>query len=270
MFHHRDADARATAVHEGKQPRRQAARRDRAHHGLTDEFGGARVGAMGFHDDRATGREGRSRVAARDRERERKVARPKNNDRPERDQHAPQIGPRERLPLGQRRIDARIDPRTVSHDGGKQTELAAGARAFAGETREREAGLGVGALEERITERLDLGGDGLEELRPRGGGTFAVICKSLRRRLERGVDFAERGFVKIGRERFARSGIDRAKGRAAGGAGLAGEQTFSSEAHKIYAMELTSVPMGAMVMRTSSPLRSVKLSGGTTPVPVMR
>ena len=110
--------------------------------------------------------------------------------------------------------------------------MAAGARAFAGETRERKAGLSVGALEERLAERFNLGGDGLGELRTRGRGTFAVIFKGPRRRLERSVDFAERGFVKIRRERFARSRIDRAKGRAAGGAGLAGKQTFSSEAHK--------------------------------------
>ena len=36
------------------------------------------------------------------------------------------------------------------------------------------------------------------------------------------------------------------------------------------ATELMSVPTGSRVMRMSSPERSVKLSGGTVPVPVIR
>ena len=39
---------------------------------------------------------------------------------------------------------------------------------------------------------------------------------------------------------------------------------------RVQATGLLSVPMGAIVTRTSSPERRVKASGGTTPVPVMR
>ena len=124
---------------------------------------GARVGRMRLDHDRAAGRERRGGVAARDREREREVAGAEHRDRAERDLAQAQVRARQRLALRQRRVDARVEPLAVAHHLGEQPQLADGAAALAFEAGARQAGLGRGALDQRVADLQDVVGDGLEE-----------------------------------------------------------------------------------------------------------
>ena len=52
----------------------------------------------------------------------------------------------------------------VAHHAGEQTQLADGAAALTRQARQRQAGFGMGALQQRIAQRHDLVGDGLQEV----------------------------------------------------------------------------------------------------------
>jgi len=93
--------------------------------------------------------------------------------------------------------------------------------------------LGVGPLEQCITQRLDLARDGFQQLGPRLRRTSAIILKRNRRRIQRRIHFGQRGLVKIRRERCARGGIDGAEDCAAGGAGLPARRLFPVRLDKI-------------------------------------
>ena len=131
MFHQRCPDDRAAAVQQRKHAGRQPASVGRRAHGGGDQFGGAGMAAVGFDDDRAAGRQRARRVAPGHGERERKVARTKHGDRPERNQHAAQVWFRRGLAVGLRGIKARVHPRPVAHKLGEKPELPDGPRPLA-------------------------------------------------------------------------------------------------------------------------------------------
>jgi hypothetical protein len=87
----------------------------------------------------------------------------------------------------------------------------------------------VGALQERVAEGFNLGGDGVEKFGACFGRLQAIDFERGGGGVERSVDFGERSFVEIGREFFARGGIDRLENCATGGASLAGEEAFTLE-----------------------------------------
>ena len=76
-----------------------------------------------------------------------------------------QVDPRHRLTLGQRRVDAHVEPLAGAHHLGEQPQLAAGTPALALDAPPGQAGFGHRALDQRVAERLDLGGYRLEERR---------------------------------------------------------------------------------------------------------
>ena len=87
---------------------------------------------MRFYDDGVAGRECGNRVATRNRKRERKIARPKNDDRADGDQHAPQVRLGYGLPVGDGVVDPRVNPGAVPYYLGKKSELPDRAAAFSG------------------------------------------------------------------------------------------------------------------------------------------
>ena len=86
-----------------RRPRASPSRAPRSRTAGRDQLGGAGVAGVRLDDDRAAGRERRDRVAARHRERERKVRRAEDGDGPERHEHAADVGARLGLAVGQRR-----------------------------------------------------------------------------------------------------------------------------------------------------------------------
>ncbi len=187
---------------------------------------------MRLHDHGAAGREGRRRVATGDGKCQGKIARAKHDHRAEREQHPPQIGAGQRLAIRQRGVDARIDPRALAHELREEPELPAGARALAGDARERQAGFGIRPLEQRVAERLDFGGDRFEQFRAVGARARAILGERLGGGGHGPRHFIARRFVKRRLERRVCRGVDRLVGAAAGFARRAGDETFAVKSHE--------------------------------------
>ena len=128
---------------------------------------GAGMRRMALDDDRASGGERRGGVAARDREGEREIRCAEHRDRAKRHHAQAQIGARQWLAVGQRRIDPHAKPAAIANLGSEQAELADGAPALAGQPRDRQARFGVCTVEQFVAHRHDVVGNGLQESRAR-------------------------------------------------------------------------------------------------------
>ena len=231
MFYHGDADGGTAAVDEGERGGWETAGDDGAVDGGGDEFGCARVGAVGLDDDRAACGECRGGVAAGDGEREGEVGGAEDDDGAEGDEHAAEIGAREWLAVGERGIDPRVDPGPLTNDRGEEAELAARAAAFADQACLGQSGLGVGALNKWLTQGFDFKGDGFEELRALRAGALPVGGKGHGGRREGGGDFGGGRLVKRGLHLGIRRRIGGVKCLAAGLTGSAGEEAEAVEEH---------------------------------------
>ena len=105
---------------------------------------------VGLHHDGTARGQRRGGVAAGDGEGQGEIARAEDGDRTDRNQHASQVGPWQRLPVRQRGVNARIDPGPLAHHRSEQPQLSAGSRTFAGQPCDRQACLGVRAFKQRI------------------------------------------------------------------------------------------------------------------------
>ena len=130
---------------------------------------------MGLHHHGAAGRQRGSGVAAGNREGEREIAGPEDRHRPYPDAVLPDVGAGERLPVGKRRVDARIQEVPPAHHGSEQAQLVRGAGALAPDARLRKSGLPHHQLHEAVIESVDLGGDRFQEARPLLQCRFPVI-----------------------------------------------------------------------------------------------
>jgi hypothetical protein len=138
----RVGDERLTDLARRVEQQREHAGRQRAvAHGLldraADELGRARMRRVRLDDHRAAGGQRRRGVAARHREREREVRRAEHGHRADRDVAQPQVHARQRLALGARGVDARIDVSAVTQQRREQRELADRAAALAFDARAR-------------------------------------------------------------------------------------------------------------------------------------
>jgi hypothetical protein len=84
-----------------------------------------------FHNDGTAGGKRGSGISSGDRERERKVAGTKNDNRAKRPEHGTDVWFASWLAIRNGSIDARHHPRALLNHAGKQTKLRAGARQFA-------------------------------------------------------------------------------------------------------------------------------------------
>ena len=165
----------------------------------SDELGRAEMRRMRFHDDRTTRRERRRRVAARHRKREREIARAEHRDRSDGNLLQAQIRTRQRLAVGLRGIERRVEPAAFAHERREQPQLSDRARALAFETRFRQRRFGLRALDQRVAERDDVVRDRFEELRARFERRVAIGVERGVRQFAGTRDFrraaaAERGF----------------------------------------------------------------------------
>ena len=103
----------------GQQTLRQRQPRD----DLRGKFAGARVRRMRLDDDGAARGKSGGGVSTGDREGEREVAGAEDDDGAERAQHGANVGARQRLAVGQSRIDARVDPGALLDNAGEETKL---------------------------------------------------------------------------------------------------------------------------------------------------
>ena len=181
-------DGRAAAEDEREDTGRQPGGGDSAAHGCPDELARAGVGVVRLDDDRAPGGQGRRRVAARDGEREREVARPEDRDRAEWHLALADVRPGERRALRQGRVDARLEVVAEAYDTGEHPQLARGATELAREAGNGQTRLGDRARHDRLAVGLDLVGDVLQEGSPLRGRGRAIgverVRGSLSRRLE--------------------------------------------------------------------------------------
>ncbi len=96
---------------QAKHPSRQATCCTATRTAVADQLTVPGVRRVSLHHHRTPGRQCRRGIPARHRKRKRKIARAKHRHRSYRPQHRPHIRSRQRLPVGQRLIDARINPR---------------------------------------------------------------------------------------------------------------------------------------------------------------
>ena len=101
--------------------------------GACDEEAGARVGGVALDHDRAPCGQRGGGVAAGGGEGEREVAGPEDGDRAERDVALADVGARERLAVGQRRVDPDAEVVAATYDAGEHAQLAGGAADLAGD-----------------------------------------------------------------------------------------------------------------------------------------
>jgi len=121
---------------------------------------------MGLDHHRTAGRQGRGRIATGNGEGQREIASPENRHRPQGDAVLADIGARQRLTLRQSAIDTGSQKITPPQNPGKQAQLVAGAQAFAPHAGLRQAALLHDHLQEVITKRLQLFGNGFQQAGP--------------------------------------------------------------------------------------------------------
>ncbi len=105
---------------------------------------------MTFNNHRTTGSERRGRVAAGNRERERKIAGTKHNDGPQWNLALTQVRTRQWLAIGERRIDANAKPAALAQFVSKQSQLADSSRTLACQPRDRQSRLRIATLQQLI------------------------------------------------------------------------------------------------------------------------
>ncbi len=118
---------------------------------------------MALDHHRAARRQRRGRVAPGSRKGEREVRGAEDRDRADRPLHQLQVGARQGLAVGQRRIMAAVEVVALADMGGEQAQLAGGPAPLAVQPRRGQAGFGRADGGDLDAPRLDLVGDPLEE-----------------------------------------------------------------------------------------------------------
>ncbi len=140
-----------------------------------------------------------------------KLLAPKTATGPEPAHHRANIGPRQRLAIGLRGIDARIDPRTFFNHLRKQAKLIDGARGLAFEARFRQSGLAVGALHKLGHDGFNAVGNAAQEAGLLSAGKLAVGDKCFFGEIGGAIQIAERGAMVDRLKLRARGRIDAVK-----------------------------------------------------------
>ncbi len=112
---------------------------------------------------------------------------------------------------------------------GEQSQLAGGAADLAGDACLRQAGLGDGAVDERVLDGLDVGGDRLEELGALFGGRRAVAGEGRGGGGAGGVDIGGVAVLVGGLQRLASGGIEAADLLSGSAHGFAGDEHLAGQ-----------------------------------------
>ena len=178
------------------------------------------------HDGTARGQR-RRRVAACDREGERKVGRAEDRHRPDGPLHQPQVRPRQGAAVGQRGVVAPVEIRARLDMIGEEPQLADGAAPFALQPGLGQAGLPAADPGDLLAAGVDLLCDAAQEGGPLGPAGPAVGPEGILGRLGRAID--ERHGPGGELLRLPLGGF-RQERRVAAGPG-AGDQVFAVQRH---------------------------------------
>jgi hypothetical protein len=224
------------AVDERERPRGEPGALDGGRHRLAAQRRRDGVPRVRLDDDGAAGGERRGGVAAGDAERHREVARREHADGADRHHRAAQVG----LPLA-RGVDRRLEVPAGLDQVGERPQLARGAAALTGQARGSERRLGVGRLEQRVAEVLELLGRRAQQHGDLLAGRPAQRPERLGGRRDGGGDVGRRRLRDLLLARLARAGVDRAQ----------------HDATSTVRATLTSVPARSTLIRQTSPSCSV-------------
>ncbi len=138
---------------------------------------------VALDDHRAPGGQRAGGVAARRREGEREVAGAEDGHRPDGHEHAPHVGPRDRLGVGIGAVDDRLDVVAGVDDGGEGLELARGALELAAQAPLGEPGLGPGHGDDLVARGAQARGGAAQQRRaplgsrsaPARNASFAAV-----------------------------------------------------------------------------------------------
>ena len=194
-----------------------------------DELGGSWVGVVCLDDDGAACGQSRCGVTACDREGQREVACAEDGDGAKRDRPLTNVGPGQRSPVGQRRVDAGAVPAALAKDAGKEAKLSGGAADLTGQPRLRQSAFGDGALDDRVLDGLDIGGDRLDELGALLGGRRSVIGEGRGGGRAGGVHVGSVAIRVGGLELLACGGVEGADRLTGSPHGFAGYQHLSRQ-----------------------------------------
>ena len=227
MFCQRLPHGDTGSMHEAKHFQRQTGLLQRRHDGVTEQFVRARMAFMRLDHHGIAGGEGGGGVAPAGAVGEGKIARAKNHHGADGPGHPAEVGLGQRLAGGVGGINGGRHPGALAQDLGKMFELVAGAGAFASQARERQAGFGMGALEQVIPQCHDLRGDGFEQFDAAFHGNFPGDGKYALRGRHHGLHLGDGGVKKGGFQRRSGGGIEGSQRFFAAGNPLAGDQLAS-------------------------------------------
>ena len=161
--HEGDSEFGARPEQQGEGTRRQPRIGDRFGDRAADQFRGAGMGVVRLDHDGTSGGQRRRGIAAGYREGQREVAGAEDGDGAQRDGALANVGARQWLSVGQRRIDTGAVPAALTEHLGEQAQLARGAADLAGDAGPRKSGLRDGAGDDVVADGIDVGRDRLEE-----------------------------------------------------------------------------------------------------------
>ena len=233
MLHKREADFVALAVNDGEHAFRHAGVCCGFDDCGCDHLTRARMAWMGFHHDRATDAERADGVRSGDGDGEREIAGTKDDHWPQRHHHAAHIRLWKRLTVGNRAVNACLDPRAFADDFGKQPGLTCGSATLGGHTGHGQAGLGMSPLEEGITKSLDVVGDGLKKESPLLRRLRAKLVKGRIRSSQGSICVRGWGLIECNRQLLARGGITGVERSAVRRSDFACDDGLAVELHEV-------------------------------------
>src|SRR5690606_34594680 len=186
---------------QGEHAFRQTTLLHRFTYGTAHQLGGAGVGGMPLDDDGRARCEGSSRITTCNGECQREIACAEHRYGAYGNVLQTQIAAWQRLTIRHSGVNPRIDPGTTTQFARKQTQLTASAAPLTLQAGDRQAGLAVRTLDQRITQRLNPLGDLLQKAgalfqrgvavdveslcRESAGGGHIILRAARKRRIER-------------------------------------------------------------------------------------
>ncbi len=171
--HQRLPDGESLIVEHGENALRRAGGANGVDDDARDDLAGAGMCGMGFDDDGVAGGKRGGSISASDGIGEREIAGAEHGDGAERLHHGADVGARQRLAIGQSRVDAGADPGALLDHIREHAALAAGAFGFALQARFRQRGFLLRAGDDLGHRRVEAIGDGAQQTSALAGGALA-------------------------------------------------------------------------------------------------
>ncbi len=219
MLHQRLADTRAEDHVE--HANRHAGTPGGAEDGIRHQFRRGHVAAVRFEHHGAAGRQCGGRIAAGGRKRQREIARAEHCHRTNADAALAQVHARQRRALRLCTVDAGTEEIAPPQNAREQAHLPACAGALTLDARGRQRGLAADDGDERLVQRIQLIGDGIQELRAALGRQATIGRECCGRGVGGGIHFLHRSLDEALRQHLAGGGVQAAQDDGSGRAAAA-------------------------------------------------